>query len=346
MYPTSYVNGQGIWGASNGGGAQPKIAYQINGSSIAVYVQGSVAISATAPNLNEWTHVLISRHTNGNGYIYYNGQLQTSGSVGTSTVSNPFQWFTNGEGATTGMRGYLSCGRVSRIARHTGSNFSIPTALPTLDSDTVLLCNFTDAGVFDGTGQNVVETVGDARIVNDVKKYGTGAMYFNGSGDYLIMPDVATGQFGTGDFTVEYWDYHGTQSTNYGPQVGTLSSATPSGTWRFGTFTNSNGVVFAYHNGSTYVDLYFGSASYNNSTWRHFAVSRENGTLRAFVNGIQVGTNQTVTQNFNSDNRVAIGAELYTPSYFNGYIDDLRITKGVARYTSNFTPPSSKLPNQ
>jgi hypothetical protein len=171
-------------------------------------------------------------------------------------------------------------------------------------------------------------------------------MEFDGSGDYLIMPDVSTGQFGTGDFTVEYWDYHGSQSSNFGTQVGTLSSGTPAGTWRFGTFTNNGGVYLAYHNGSTYVDIQFGTTLYNDSTWRHFALTRQNGTVRAFVNGIQVGTNQTVTQNFNSTNRVILGAELFTPTYFNGFIDDLRITKGVARYTANFTPPDAPFLDQ
>jgi hypothetical protein len=155
------------------------------------------------------------------------------------------------------------------------------------------------------------------------------------------MPDTLLGRFGTGDFTIEYWDYHGTQGTNYACQVGTLSSATPSGTWRFGTFTNLGGLYLAYHNGSSFVDVTFGSTLYNDSTWRHFALTRQNGTVRAFVNGTQVGTNQTITQDFNSTNRVVVGAELSTPTYFTGYIDDLRITKGVARYTTNFNAPTS-----
>jgi hypothetical protein len=171
-------------------------------------------------------------------------------------------------------------------------------------------------------------------------------MYFDGTGDYLIMPEPLTGKFETSDFTIEYWDYHGSQGTNYAPQVGTLSSGTPAGTWRFGTFSNNGGLYFAYHNGSSYVDVTFGSVAYNDSVWRHFAITRYNGVLRAFVNGIQVGTNQTVTQNFNSSNRVIVGAELVTPSYFTGYIDDLRITKGVARYTANFTAPTAAFPVQ
>jgi hypothetical protein len=247
--------------------------------------------------------------------------------------------------ATQDPNMYLSGLRIVKGSAVYTSNFTVPTAPPTAITNTSLLCNFTNAGIFDNTGFNALETVADAQIDTSVKKYGTGSMEFDGNGDYLIMPDVLTGQFGTGDFTVEYWDYHGSQSSNFAPQVGTLSSATPAGTWRFGTFTNDGGVYLAYHTGSAYVDVQFGSTLYNDSTWRHFALTRSNGTVRAFVNGVQVGSDQTITQNFNSGNRVVVGAELLTPTYFNGYIDDLRITKGIARYTTTFTPPTAALPD-
>jgi hypothetical protein len=171
-------------------------------------------------------------------------------------------------------------------------------------------------------------------------------LYFPGS-SYIIDSNPTLGQLGTGDFTVEYWDRHGTQSSsNYSCQVGTLSTSSATGTWRFGTFTNNVGVYFAYNAGSGYVDLQFGSTAYNDNTWRHFAVTRSGTTLRAFVNGVQVGTNQTVSTNFNSANNLILGAEFVNPTYFVGYIDDLRITKGYARYTANFTPPTAAFPNQ
>jgi hypothetical protein len=220
----------------------------------------------------------------------------------------------------------------------------VPTSPLTAVTSTSLLLLGTNAGIYDGAMQNNLITVGDAKISTTQSKFGGSSMYFDGAGDYLLMPNTLTGKFGTGDFTVEYWDYHGSQAANYSCQVGNLSSGTPAGTWRFGTFGNNVGLYFAYHNGTAYVDVTFGTAAYNNSTWRHFAITRQNGTVRAFVDGIQVGTNQTITQNLNSDNKVILGAELVNPTYFNGYIDDLRITKGYARYTTTFTPPTSALP--
>ena len=110
-------------------------------------------------------------------------------------------------------------------------------------------------------------------------------------------------------------------------------------------FSNINALYFAYHDGTNYQDVIFGSSNYRDNTWRHFAISRQNGVLRAFVDGVQVGTNQTVTQSFYSSNRIVVGAELASPTYFTGYIDDLRITR-AARYTANFTPPTQAFPNQ
>jgi len=82
------------------------------------------------------------------------------------------------------------------------------------------------------------------------------------------------------------------------------------------------------------------SWSPNSSQWYHIAVTREGSSLKQFVDGTQLGT--TVTDNTNyADGLTWIG---YGGSgYFNGYMSDVRITKGLARYTANFTPPTAAL---
>jgi hypothetical protein len=326
-------------------------------------------IASSTNDKNTWYHVAIVRDSSTTLKMYRNG-LQ----VASQTISSglTFDWGKSGllvgggnwDGANSYFNGYMQGLRlVKGTAVYTGE-FTPPTkplAISGADSagsypsttnvntsfassETSLLLNFTNAGIYDATSKNDLETVGNAQISTTQFQFAPSSMAFDGNGDYLIMPDVQTGQFLTGDFTVEYWCRFGSQGTNYAPQVGTLTSASPSGTWRFGTFTNNGGVYLSYHNGSTYVDLQFGSTAYNDNTWRHFALTRSGTTVRAFVNGTQVGTNQTVSQNFNSSNKVSVGAELLNPTYFNGYIQDLRITKGYARYTSNFTPPTSAFP--
>jgi hypothetical protein len=332
IYPTSFINAQGIWGASNGGGAQQKVAYQVSGGSIAIFIQGSPTISATAPALNQWTHILISRASSGTGYIYYNGVLQTSGAVGTSTVSGPFQWFTNGEGGTTGMAGYISGGRVSNIARYTGSNFSVPSLPPTNDGNTNFLTNFTNAAIQDKTGRNVLETGGNARVVNGVKKFGSGAIAFDGSGDYLLGKSSENYQFRTGDFTIEFWLYRDGNNVYQ-----TIADTRASGTatpWAV-LLNSSNQPYILITSDLT------STISVPLQTWTHVAISRSSGTLRIFVDGVQ-GYSNTHTNDINPTGSLYIGRTVDNQYYFDGYIDDLRITKGVARYTVDF---SNNLPS-
>ncbi len=308
----------------------------------------NTVIIAVADVLNRWAHWAFTR--NGNTYtVYVDGVSKVTG-TSANQISQATNVFTLG--AT--VSGYFSGFRFVKAQALSTGNFTPPTV--PLTANTVgwtganvatsltgtvnLLLNFTDSAILDSTGRNVIETVADSKTSSVITKFTGGSMYFDGTGDYIIMPDVLTGQFGTGDFTVEYWDRHGSQGTNYATQVGTLSSATGSGSWRFGTFSNSAGVYLAYHNGTSFIDVVFGSTVYNDNIWRHFALSRQGTTVRAFVDGVQVGSNQTVSQNFNSSNRVILGAELTSPTYFTGYIADLRITRGYARYTANFTAPT------
>jgi hypothetical protein len=87
--------------------------------------------------------------------------------------------------------------------------------------------------------------------------------------------------------------------------------------------------------------------SLSSSTWYHIAIARSSGSTKMFVNGTQVGSTYSDTQDYTASN-IVIGADSYTlgADPFNGFIDDLRITKGVARYTSNFTPPTAAFPNE
>jgi hypothetical protein len=91
-----------------------------------------------------------------------------------------------------------------------------------------------------------------------------------------------------------------------------------------------------------------GSSGWSAGTWYHVAVTRSGNTFKLFRNGVQNGS--TVT-NSNSCPATASTGALYVGSdvgggfgNWNGYIDDLRITKGYARYTTNFTPPTQAFP--
>ena len=99
----------------------------------------------------------------------------------------------------------------------------------------------------------------------------------------------------------------------------------------------------SYVNGATVIS----GSPLSANTWYHFAYARSGSSTKMFINGTQVGSTYTDNTNYiNAPNRPVIGTNGFTlgDSNFNGYIDDLRITKGLARYTANFTPPTQAFP--
>lgn len=178
-----------------------------------------------------------------------------------------------------------------------------------------------------------VTAVGNAQISTTQSRYNGSAGYFDGNG-YLNLSSSTGMLFATGDFTAEFWFYANSLSaTAYSALMGFHNG----GTEDWGAFARSNG-VWIYGGGVGLV----GGGTVATGTWHHFAASRSGSTVRTFLNGTQVGIATNVTGNYtnNAGNIFRIGDD-YTainPS-FNGFIDELKITKGVARYTSAFTSP-------
>src|SRR6185437_4647016 len=106
---------------------------------------------------------------------------------------------------------------------------------------------------------------------------------------------------------------------------------------------SSTQLVCAISNGATFAT--FTGAALSANTWYHVAFVRSGNTITAYVNGVQYGSPVTDSSTATFNNQVFIGS--YADSYgkFQGYIDELRVTKGVARYLANFTPPNAPFPN-
>jgi hypothetical protein len=79
------------------------------------------------------------------------------------------------------------------------------------------------------------------------------------------------------------------------------------------------------------------------NTWQHVAATRSGNSWRIFINGIQVGATTTNATTYSTAYGCCVGTSYYNETFI-GYIDDLRVTKGLARYTANFTPPTAALP--
>jgi hypothetical protein len=159
-------------------------------------------------------------------------------------------------------------------------------------------------------------------------------MYFDGTGDYLTIPTNPGFVFGTGDFTIEAWFY--IVSGAVGAIFDTRSGAT--GITPLLYFSSST--LRYYMNGG---DLITSGTTLSAATWYHVALARSSGSSKMFLNGVQTGSTAADTNNFTLTNTINIGRGNDGANVLNGYIDELRITKGFARYTANFTVPSNMI---
>lgn len=323
-----------------------KVMFNFLGSSF-VNMVGTTTIA-----LNTWYHVAAVR--NGSTVtLYVNGVAETTAAA--QTIQTTGSAITIGRdlenvGGGRFFTGYISDVRVNKGTAVYTANFTPPSAPLTAVTNTQFLSSMTNAGILDNAEMNDLVTVGSAQVSTSVFKYGTGSMYFAGAtANYLVYPSP-TYISGTEDFTLECWIY--------------LSNITTNSTKVIVAGTDSNSLGFrvgqSYNNNVQALSIFKSQVSDNDyalftfaaSTWYHVAVTRQGSTIRFFVNGVQ-GTTQGTSvgaYSFPATATTKIGVGTGTGNVlsepFAGYIDDLRITKGYARYTANFTPPTAAFPNQ
>jgi hypothetical protein len=169
---------------------------------------------------------------------------------------------------------------------------------------------------------------------------GMSSIYFDGNGDYLTIPGSTDFQFGTGDFTVDLWVKYNTIITSVDRLICNIDEGNYSWELRYSTF---NGVQWAVSTtGGPFATQTFSFATtLSPDTWIHFAITRENGNLRAFINGTQIGVTQTDNNSYYpSIGDITVGAAPSGMNDFDGWLDEVRIVKGEAKWTSSFTPPA------
>jgi hypothetical protein len=199
-----------------------------------------------------------------------------------------------------------------------------------------------------------VTAFGNAQISTAQSKFGGASIAFDGDGDYLTTPDTGGFRFGIGDYTVEAWIYQTARSSFAGGITGNgFYDGTKDNGWNLDV--NSSGVLRFYSSATGLATelVTSGATLISLNTWTHVAAARSGNTLSLYINGTSRGSVTSANnENWSGANaqlkvgtlqtNVAIGT---TATSFNGYIDDLRITKGVARYTANFTPPTLPFPD-
>jgi hypothetical protein len=321
----------------------------INDGTLTFYIPGgSQVITSTTGTwkVNAWNFFTITR-SGSTIYLSINGIVQSFSWTSTipNTADNIYIGAQNGPGSISSyVTGYLAGIRliVGESVSTYRANFTVPTVPPTTTSNSVtaantkLLTNFTNGGIIDATGKNVLETVGNAQISTTQSKWGGSSMYFDGTGDYLRPNSGYIFNFGTGDFTIEFWLYLNSTSNQ------TFIDCRPG--------SSGDYILFDY-NTTSKLRLFVGSTTVLSGKtlvsgqWYHIALARSGSTVKYFVDGTQEAS-ATMTTSILSASNPYIGSNYVPGDYLNAYIDDFRVTKGYARYTANFTAPTAAFPTQ
>lgn len=306
-----------------------------------VYLDGGTLRLSANIIPNAWYHFVIVRngstitgYLNGTSF----GSYTSASTIG--TVNKIIYIGSQGAGAEP-FNGYISGLRFVKGTALYTANFTPPTAPLTAIANTSLLLNFTNLNIFDETGKVVVETVSGARASTTTAKYGDTSIFFNGSTDSLVMPASPLLAYGTENFTIEAWVYPTTLSGTK-PIIESRSSGASATGYAF--LVNSSGQLNVYLSNGF---LGASTTALQANVWSHVALVRTgtgSNQTRYFINGVAAGT---ITMSNNLTDAIAnitrVGASTSAGELWPGYISDLRITRGHARYTANFTPPTQKL---
>lgn len=185
-----------------------------------------------------------------------------------------------------------------------------------------------------------VTAVGNAQISTTQSKYGGASAYFDGTGDYLSI--ASSSYFNLpADFTVECW-FNPSNGTNSQQVIAGKWTGTGNVAWTVVINPGLSQILLGTANSGNFVATltFTATSTITTNIWHHLAVVRSGSTVLVFLNGVQAGAGQTSTSNLTaSDSNALTIGQFQGINYFTGYIDELKITKGVARYTSAFTSP-------
>lgn len=332
----------------------------INTSGILGFYDGVARNSSITVPLNTWNHIALVR-SGSTATLYYNGVSAVS-QANTTNYATASWYIGRNSSGTDQCTGYCTSARIVKGQALTSGTFTPPTAPVTTSSvgwtganaassitgSVNLLLNFTNAGITDATAKNDLETVGDAQISTTQSKWGGSSMYFDGTGDALIIPRNNWFLPGANtDFTLECWVYLTATPGVQGAQIFGAQEYGLNGDWHLSI--NSSLQAFLYMN-STLTSYTNTTQALTTNAWYHVAVSRSgtgSNNLKIFVSGIGASFSVNNTLVSIGGNNFSIGADQNgDEANLTGYIDDLRFTLGYARYTANFTPPTAAFPLQ
>jgi hypothetical protein len=308
-------------------------------------VNGAVGITSSAYTVpaNQWTHLVYCR-VGTTMSLFANGTRIGTTTNSTSLAAGAYK-ISCAADVTRFFTGYISnlrfvSGNGLSPYNPSSTTITVPTAPVTAVSGTSLLLNYTNAGIYDAAVQNNAITVGDAQASTTQSKWSPTSMKFDGTGDWLTMPGANIPAL-SGQFTIEFW-------VNFSAISSTVQ--TICGKWNTSLFgwlvqVNNTSVQFSYGNGVTFTATLSYATTLTTGTWYYIAITRNSSNaIQAYLNGSAIGSPTTVATSINSTSAFSIGVNLDgSQQPLNGYLQDFRLTNGVAR---TITTPTSAFPTR
>lgn len=192
---------------------------------------------------------------------------------------------------------------------------------------------------------------GNTQLTTTSPKFGSACGTFDGTGDYLnTATDASAFDFGSSDFTVEGWvKSSGTAGENF---IESEIAQGSTGWW--GIFLNwndgssSSGAISVWGDNGAIQRIIATGTGWNNGAWHHIALTRQGNSVKLFLDGTQIGSTYTASSTWGAASTgllIGIAESDHASRPFNGQMDEIRVTKGVARYTANFTAPTEAFPS-
>jgi hypothetical protein len=295
------------------------------------------------------TNALISFVTDSTSYMFVNGNTTSVSNTARGSLSlsnNTLEWALSG-GAFLGNFGELICYSAplstgdrqsveGYLAWKWGMQDSLPVSHPYRAGPPV--------GAPSGNLYTVPTVNSGVTTVAQSPFSGGGNSYsFNGSSNYLNVQSDDSWDFGTGDFTIE-WFQKQTDNNSYTRIFAIGSTGTPSTVSMQCSLESGN--FYAWFSSPA---TSFGPITSYKNIWQHFAIVRRSSTLSVYRNGVKIGTDKTNTTDISNNLPLYFGVEnnpdntIKAQTYFGGYLTNIRIVKGLAVYTGNFNVPTSAL---